>query len=503
MCKLESLSKYYQNSLIAGLINGLDVSEESTLFKSAKESFVLQKLNRFFTFTQNIFSNLSKSSIFVKNLDTTILFLITLLMVSIIFAPTGIIGLLVFISFALSFIKLCLKKDEKFSINTLDIAIFLYLAIVGLSVAFSYMPLASAKGFAKMLIYFGAYLTFYNIAKGNPRRTLYLLGTLATIASLEAFYCIYQQIHGVQALAGWQDLSKVNPEQLMNRVYGTLKPFNPNLLAGYLIASFSSAAGMFFYFVTKKSTKLAILSGIGSVSIILAIVFTGSRGAYIALAGMMALLVAISGHIIWSDYNHKKWLKKLWLSIVASGIIAVILAIIASPALQHRIGSIFAARSDSSNSFRMNVWIASFKMFLDNWFIGIGSGNTVFRLTYGFYMITGFDALGAYCVPLEIATESGIFGLLAFAWLIFMVAAKAIKVITSKKIDSCATDLPSLRMTLEQKIIISACLTGIIGMMLHGLVDTIFYRPQINIIFWMLIAIFAANCNMSQNSKNL
>jgi putative inorganic carbon (HCO3(-)) transporter len=34
---------------------------------------------------------------------------------------------------------------------------------------------------------------------------------------------------------------------------------------------------------------------------------------------------------------------------------------------------------------------------------------------------------------------------------------------------------------------------GITGMMLHGLVDTIFYRPQINIIFWMLVAVFAAN----------
>jgi len=487
MCILENLLKYYQTSFIAKIFNSFDVTEESTLFKSAKDSFILQKLNQFFEFTQNIFSNLSQTSIFVKNLDTMILFLLTLLLVSIIFAPTGIIGLLAFISFALSFIKLCIKKGENFSINTLDIAIFLYLAIAGLSVTYSYMPVAAFKGFAKMLIYFGAYLTFYNIIKDNPRRTLYLLGSLAVVASLEAFYCIYQQIHGVQALAGWQDLSKVNPEQLMNRVYGTLKPFNPNLLAGYLIASFSSAAGMFFYFLVKRTNKFTILSGIGTFAIMLAIVFTGSRGAYIALTGMMTLLVAISGHIIWHDYNHKKWLKRLWLSIVASGIIAVILAVIASPSLQHRIASIFAARGDSSNSFRMNVWIASLKMFLDNWFIGIGTGNTVFRLTYGFYMVTGFDALGAYCVPLEIAAESGVFALIAVAWLIFMVAVKSIKTIISNT-------------AIEQKIIISACLIGIIGMMMHGFVDTIFYRPQVNVIFWMLIAIFAAN--MPTVSKN-
>jgi putative inorganic carbon (HCO3(-)) transporter len=486
MCKIESISKYYKTSFIGKLLNGLDVTEESTLFKSAKESFILQKLNQFFVFSQNIFSNLSETSIFVKNLDTIILFFITLLMISIIVAPTGIIGLLAFLSFALSFIKLCIKRGEKFSINSLDTAIFLYLAIAGLSVAFSYMPVAAAKGFAKMLVYFGAYLTFYSVIKNNPKKSLYLLGTLAAIASIEALYCIYQQIHGVDALAGWQDLSKANPEQLMNRVYGTLKPYNPNLLAGYLIASFSSAAGMFFYFLTKRTTKLAILSGIGTFSILLAIVFTGSRGAYIAMTGMLMLVVAISGHIIWHDFGHKKWLKNLWLGVIASGIIAVILAIIASPALQHRISSIFAARGDSSNSFRMNVWIATLKMFLDNWFIGIGTGNTVFRLTYGFYMVTGFDALGAYCVPLEIAAESGVFALLSFAWLIFMIVIKGVKTIISDT-------------SLEQKIIISACMIGITGMMLHGLVDTIFYRPQINIIFWMLVAVFAAN--MPDNAK--
>lgn len=487
MCKLENISESYKTSFIGKFINMLDVTEESTLFKSAENSFIMQKLNRFFAFFQNIFSNIAETSLFVKNIDTIILFFITLLLLSITVAPTGIIGLLAFLSFALAVIKLCMKKGEKFSLNPLDMAIFLYLAIAVLSVAFSYMPMASAKGLAKMIIYFGAYLTFYSVIKDNPRKTLYLLGATAAIASLEAFYCIYQQIHGVAALASWQDMSKTNPEQLMNRVYGTLKPFNPNLLAGYLIASFSSAAGMFFYFLSKKSTKYAIISGIGASAILLSIVFTGSRGAYISLAGIMALLVAISGHIIWRDYAENKLLKNIWLTIVASGVIAVILAIIASPALQHRIASIFVARADSSNSFRMNVWIATIKMFADNILIGIGTGNTTFRLTYGLYMVTGFDALGAYCVPLEIAAESGIFALMAFLWLIFMVVIKSIKTIISN-------------VSVEQKIIISSCLIGIVGIMLHGLVDTIFFRPQVNIIFWMLIAIFAAST--STNSKN-
>lgn len=482
----ENFIKHYNTSFLKKIIDTIDVKEDSALLKSAKDSFILQKLNNFFEFSQKTFSTLAENSVFVKNLDNIIMLMIAVLMVAIIVAPTGIIGFLASLCFLLSFIKICLKKGESFTLNSLDAAIFLYIAIAGLSVTFSYIPLGALKGFAKMIIYFAAYLTFYNIIKDNPKRTVYLLGTLAAVASTEAFYAIYQQIHGVDALASWQDLSRANPEQLMNRVYGTLLPLNPNLLAGYLIASFSSAAGMFFYFLNKKLTKHTIIAGIGTFAIMLAIVFTGSRGAYISLTGMTALMIAISGHIIWRDFGDNKLLKNIWLGLVASGALAVLLAVVASPALQHRIASIFAARADSSNSFRMNVWISTFKMFLDNWLIGIGPGNTVFRLTYGFYMVTGFDALGAYCVPLEIAAESGIFALLAFAWMLLMIGIKGIKTIIS---DASP----------EQKIIIAACLTGVTGIMLHGMVDTVFYRPQINTIFWMLVAVFAATIN----TKNL
>jgi putative inorganic carbon (HCO3(-)) transporter len=487
MCICNILSKYYETSVFRKIVDFFDITEDSVILKASKESFVVQKINSLLTFSQNLFVNFSETSVFVKNIDNLLLLLLGLMMLSILFASTGIIGGLAFLSFALLVIRALIKKGESFSVNSLDPAIFLYIAIAAISVTYSYLPFGAIKGFAKMLVYFGVYLTFFNIIKDHPKRSLYLLGGLAAIASIEAFYAVYQQIHGVAPLASWQDMSKANPEQVMNRVYGTLKPFNPNLLAGFLIASLSSTFGAFFIFLTKKNYKLAVISGIGALAVLLSVIFTGSRGAYISLAGMMTILMAISGHIIWRDYSENKLLKQIWLGIIIGGISLVILAIIASPALQHRILSIFAARGDSSNSFRMNVWISTFKMFMDNWLIGIGPGNTVFRLTYGFYMVTGFDALGAYCVPLEIAAESGIFALLAFVWLLVMIAIKSVKTIVSQT-------------NIEQKIVISTCLIGITGIMLHGLVDTVFFRPQINIIFWMLIAVFAANLPKSTES---
>jgi len=489
MCNLSDIKNYYNTSIIKKTVDFIDIQQNSTLLKAGNESFFLKKINEIFALLQNLTGGLTENSLFVRFIDKIIFAIVVLTLVMITFAPTGIIGLLAFMGFGLTLLKMCLTKGEKFTLNTLDLPILIYLGIAILSVTYSYMPLAALKGLAKMLVYFGAYLTFYNLTKNKPHRTVYLLGAVAAVASLEALYCVYQQIHGVEALASWQDLSKTNPEQLMNRVYGTLKPLNPNLLAGYLIASFSSALGAFFYTLSKKLHRLSVFSGIGTLLIMMSIVFTGSRGAYIALTGMIAALIVISGHIIWHDLKENTLLKKIWIYLLSAGILAVVAAIILSPALQHRVLSIFAARGDSSNSFRMNVWISTIKMFLDNWFIGIGTGNTVFRLTYGFYMVTGFDALGAYCVPLEIAAESGIFALMAFLWLLLNIFIKSVKIVHSNT-------------NLEQKIVISSCFIGVLGIMLHGLVDTIFFRPQINIIFWMLVAVFASAVNMKKNSQN-
>ncbi len=474
-----TILKYIENSFIYKLFNKLDITEDSPLLTNMNSSFLLSIINNFFKTTQNIFAKITEKSGFIKHIDYFILTIIALLVLSITFCSTKIIGLLAVGSFVLLIIKLCIKKGETFSLNSLDCAIFSYMTITALSVAFSALLFPAISGYIKMLIYFGAYLSFSHILKNNPKRAVFLLALIAVSASIESLLAILQQFNGVEALASWQDRTNVNPEALMNRVYGTLKPSNPNLLAGYLIPGFACSAGMFFLFLKNQKIKPTLFFLLSTMAITLAIVFTGSRGAYLALAGMFLGLFMMSGHVIWQDFKHSLTLKKTWIYVGIVLFILVAIAIITSPALQHRIGSIFAFRDDSSNSFRMNVYISSFQMFLDNWLIGIGPGNNVFRLTYGLYMKTGFDALGAYSVPLEIAIESGIFALISFAWLIIMVFLKSFKTIISN-------------LSVNKKILTATCLLGIAGMMIHGMVDTIFYRPQINLIFWMLIAVFAS-----------
>lgn len=465
--------------LTKNTLNRLDINDESfsSILKNSKIILFIDGILQKFRLQ---LAPLTQNCWFIQKIDFFITGLIVTLLFSIITANTKTIGLISISIILLSIFKTLVipNKESENPLSAINIPIFLYFLIAAISVAFSSLLIPSIKGYTKMIVYFGVYLSFYSFLKKSPKKSILLLAFLALVTGIEALYAIFQNYVGIEALATWQDHHGVNPEQLINRVYGSLKPYNPNLLAGFLIAGFPALLGLGTINLKNKNIKYGLLFIIGTILTTLAIVFTGSRGAYIALAAMYFLTFMISGHIIWHDFKGVEWLKKAWLYLIILGIIGIITILALSPALQHRVASIFAFRGDSSNSYRINVYISSFQMFLDNWLIGIGPGNTTFRLMYGLYMVTGFDALGAYSVPLEIATESGVFALMSFLWLIAMSFIKGVK-------NICKS------ITFENKIIISTCLIAIAGMMTHGMVDTIWYRPQIQLIFWLYIAILA------------
>ena len=184
-------------------------------------------------------------------------------------------------------------------------------------------------------------------------------------------------------------------------------------------------------------------------------------------------------------------MKKRWKNAIIAVLAAFFVFLFTNPAIFKRIFSIFAFREDSSISFRMNVYKSSWAMFVDNPIFGIGLGNQNFREIYGLYMLTGFDALGTYSVPLEIAVETGVLGLISFFAILFIACRRAISFLrsTSQKQD---------------KLLIFSMLMLIALLMTHGLIDTIFYRPQVQMLFWFALAVInvAALPKPLQNSQS-
>ena len=291
--------------------------------------------------------------------------------------------------------------------------------------------------------------------------------------TFESVIGLSQNFIQVGEISGWQDTSRLNPEEVMTRVYGTLQPLNPNLLGGYLVAGISSVFGLCAYYLHQHNYKRGLVFIILSVLASITLFLTGCRGAYIGLFLISSLIFIISLKYFWPTY------KKIYFTVLSSVLSVCMLAIIGISSLRARVISIFAMRSDSSNSFRFNVYQSAIQMFKDNWAIGIGMGNQNFREIYGLYMKTGFDALSAYNIYLETAVESGIFALLAFLCFLFSIVIDGAKYILKSK-------------NTNSVIFASIGFLSICGVMIHGMVDTVFFRPQIQITFWTMVALLSS-----------
>jgi putative inorganic carbon (HCO3(-)) transporter len=207
----------------------------------------------------------------------------------------------------------------------------------------------------------------------------------------------------------------------------------------------------------------------------LVIFLTGCRGAYIALFVILLGIVFASYQMIFTDFNSEK-LKTFWKGTLGVCSLGCIGFLALNHGILHRIMSIFILRGDSSTSFRMNVYNSAIQMFQDNWLCGIGVGNKVFREIYGLYMLSGFDALSCYCVFLEMAVESGILSLIAYLMFLgSLLFAGYRNFIKSKDYN--------------YKVLLFITSISIVAVMFHGLVDTVYFRPQIQYLFWTMAAI--------------
>ena len=455
------------------------------------ESKLLDLKNQCFAFLQDKLEVITKNSFILSKIDTIILFFMSLTLFASSFMASEKLGAIAIVVILLTIAKLCTKKSSKIVLSKFDAAIIIYFIICFISTINSELPRQSIHGFLKTVIYILYYFCAANYFQTNKNKIRWFFFLVSGLCCIEGIIAIYQNFSGVEQISSWQDTNYINPEDAIARAYGTLKPYNPNLLGGYLVAGISYVIGFLSISLLKKEWKTAAAGIFIFLVCALAILFTGSRGAYLGLGATVAGVIGLVTLIINTDFSFAQKLKSIWHKIVISIIGAFALILIAVPKITKRILSIFLLRGDSSTSFRMNVYHSSWHMFCDNWFFCIGSGNQTFREIYGLYMITGFDALSTYSVPLEIAVESGIFGFLAFAAFIGLFLFDSVKFIKS----SCDTNY------LADKAIVCSAILIIIGVMTHGLFDTIYFRPQVQFLFWTMIAMSSAVILKTNNKE--
>ncbi|MBX9877058.1 MAG: O-antigen ligase family protein [Candidatus Obscuribacterales bacterium] len=377
------------------------------------------------------------------------------------------LAVIVLAALAMRILGTFLGGKEKYSATTLDALIVALLAANVVATFASRYFADSVIGLAKVVVYTASYFLFSAGLNRQPKKIILVISSLVLSGLLISLYGLYQYKIGVAPLATWEDPTL---ESKATRIYATLN--NPNLLAGYLVPLLPLSFALTAVSIAARKFILAILPAGATAIIFAALLLTGSRGGFIALGAIAFVL----GVVIFEWLFVEKPKTRL---LLMSAVVLLPLIAYASlqfvPSFNQRITSIFAGREHSSNSYRMNVWESSWQMFLDNWWIGIGPGNKTFRLAYGLYMRSGFDALGTYCVPLEVAVETGIIGFLLFVAIIIVSLTRAHLTFWQAK-DAYVRWLAA------------GIAAAIVGVMAHGLVDTVFFRPQVQLIFWFLLA---------------
>jgi O-antigen ligase len=244
----------------------------------------------------------------------------------------------------------------------------------------------------------------------------------------------------------------------------------PNELAGLLLALLPLLIALLRS--TRNALARVLLVGCGSLSLI-AISLTGSR---IAMIGLIAiaiyytfqsrhkLLTCIAclaiGFLVWFNLPHVYKQRYLTVEHYAQG-----------------------GQLDASNEFRLEVWRAGEKIFLQRPILGVGAGQ--FPTAYGLIYLG--ERHGAWMNPhnllIQVACELGLVGLAAFVYFLWQIV---------KGISFTLKGKRSRGFEFNYQVAI-ACSVMYAGVLILSLVGHTLYRP-----YWYLLAgLVAANRNIT------
>jgi O-antigen ligase len=286
-----------------------------------------------------------------------------------------------------------------------------------------------------------------------------MLWCFAAVAAWFAGSSLSAYAHGQFYALG--DLDRVEG---INSVVG-----GPNELAGLLLALLPLLIALLRS--TRNVLARVFLVGCGSISLV-AISLTGARIAMIALIAMAIY------YTVQSKYK------------VLTGIACVAIGCLVwfnlPQVYKHRYLTVESyaqgGQLDASNEFRLEIWRAGGKIFLQGPIVGVGAGQ--FSTAYGLIYLGGRHAawMNPHNLLIQVACELGLVGLAAFVYFLWQIAKGIRFTFRAKR---------SRGFEFNYQVAI-ACSVMLVGVLILSLVGHTLYRP-----YWYLLAgLVAANRNI-------
>ena len=223
-----------------------------------------------------------------------------------------------------------------------------------------------------------------------------------------------------------------------------------------------------------RNKREKFLARVSAAAIVLCVVFTWSRGAWIGLIVTALLYLLI---------KTRKTLKVIF----GLCFLVPVLPVILPQNVIRRFLSI-GDMSDSSTYYRFHTWLGSFDMLGDNLYGGIGLGSSAFEKVYPKYAHAGIEAAEhSHNLFLQIAVMMGIFGLVAFLIVLLLFTQKNMEYFRDVKDSSASSG-----------VAISAFCSAVAALCM-GMFDYIWYNNRIFFLFWAVVGLSCAAVRISDS----
>lgn len=370
------------------------------------------------------------------------------------FLPTIPLTLLALYTVA-AFLFKVVRSKRVITMEAVDISILMFaLVLLLLGGAFSVNPVSSLKSVALHLSYIMLYFVAANTVKSR-RLIRKAVGSVLTAGFFAGVMGIYQSIVGLESSVTWIDAKMF--ADIGSRVIG---PFdNPNVFGEYIVLLLPLAIAVAF----RLRGKLQLLGAAAACSMILALIYTWSRGAWLA-----AMLSVGAFLLLYSS---------AFLKLILPGLLVIPFAPAVLPAsILNRLMSI-GDMADTSTAYRVSIWTASMRMIKSVFFSGIGTGSDVFLTVYPMFALSGASyALHAHNLFLQITIETGIVGIVIFLVMIWLFFRTVLSCYYTVKQRDTSTLVMALGM-------------GVLALLLQGLTDYVWFNYRVLLMFWLAIGL--------------
>jgi len=227
-----------------------------------------------------------------------------------------------------------------------------------------------------------------------------------------------------------------------------------NTLGGMMV--FSIIWTLTYFIHTDGKRKLWL--GLALLLMILALIFSFSRGAWLGAVGAMI--------------SYGFWEKKARPKLVIALLIAIVL-FFSIPLLRTRLASIVNLFHPLTQE-RLYIWRTTWNMMKAHPLLGVGMSN--YSLIYEKYMIEGAEIThpsSAHNIFLNIWVEGGLLALLSFVGIVIITFIKGFRLIRSLSGLSRAVAIASF--------------SALLGILIHNQVDCTLYSMHVGPVFWLLV----------------